>query len=137
MNGGIVSNYDILEQAGVYDAKYTQTKFLREDFGNRGYGKSLDDYDAIKKLRVGEISDAFPTEDMMGNKLSKIIRLVEVIPPHKASLNEDYIRLEQMALAAKLEKVFNECLSKKIDGMYVYISPEYRDGAFQNRRWLK
>ena len=137
MNGGIVSNADILERAGVFDAKYTQTKFLREDFGSRGYGKSLDDYNAIRKLQVGEISDAFPTEDMMGNKLSKIVKLVQVIPPHKASLNEDYIRLEQMALAAKQERVFREWLSRKIDGMYVYISPEYRDGAFENKRWLK
>lgn len=36
MNGGIVSNADILERAGVFDAKYTQTKFLREDFGSPG-----------------------------------------------------------------------------------------------------
>ncbi|MFR2062371.1 MAG: hypothetical protein ACLS37_11125 [Alistipes sp.] len=119
MNGGIVSNADILERAGVFDAKYTQTKFLREDFGSRGYGKSLDDYNAIRKLQVGEISDAFPTEDMMGNKLSKIVKLVQVIPPHKASLNEDYIRLEQMA-SRPSRAVFGNWL--KIDGMYVYIS---------------
>lgn len=42
-----------------------------------------------------------------------------------------------MALAAKQERVFREWLSRKIDGMYVYISPEYRDGAFENKRWLK
>lgn len=137
MNGGIVSNSDIMEWAGVSDAKYTQTKFLREDFGNRGYGKSLDDYNAIRNLKVGEVSDAFATEDMLGNKLSKIIKLVQVIPPHKASLNEDYIRLEQMALATKQERVFNDWLTRKIDAMYVYISPEYRDGAFENKHWLK
>ena len=47
-----------------------------------------------------------------GNKLSKIVKLVQVIPPHKASLNEDYIRLEQMALAAKQERVFRRPIQR-------------------------
>ena len=65
------------------------------------------------------------------------VKLVQVIPPHKASLNEDYIRLEQMALAAKQERVFKEWLTKKIDAMYVYIAPEFRDGEFENKSWVK
>ena len=30
-----------------------------------------------------------------------------------------------------------EWLSKKIDGMYVYIDPEFRDGEFENKHWVK
>ena len=73
----------------------------------------------------------------MGNQLSKIVKLVRVIPPHKVSLNEDYIRVEQLALNAKREKVFKEWLDKKIEGMYVYIDPEFRDGEFENKNWIK
>ena len=33
---------------------------------------------------------------------------------------------------------FTQCLfSKKIDGMYVYIDPEFRDGEFANKHWVK
>ncbi len=78
---------------------------LSEDFGRAG-GKSLDDYNALRNLKEGEISDAYQTEDWMGNQLSKIVKLVKVIPPHKVSLDEDYIRVEQLALNAKREKVF-------------------------------
>lgn len=134
MNGGIVSNHDILERFNAFDAKLTVTKFLKEDFGRF---KSLDDYNALRRLKPGEISDAYLTEDMLGNQMGKIVKLVAVIPTHTASLNEDYLRLEEMALQDKQERVFREWLSKKIDAMYVYISPEFRDGEFENKHWVK
>ena len=134
MNGGIVSNHDILERFNAFDAKLTVTKFLKEDFGRF---KSLDDYNALNRLKPGEISEAYLTEDMLGNQMAKIVKLVEVIPTHTASLNEDYLRLEEMALQDKQERVFKEWLSKKIDGMYVYISPEFRNGEFENKHWVK
>ena len=134
MNGGIVSNHDILERFNAFDAKLTVTKFLKEDFGRF---KSLDDYNALNRLKPGEVSDAYLTEDMLGNQMAKIVKLVEVIPTHTASLNEDYLRLEEMALQDKQERVFKEWLSKKIDGMYVYIDPEFRDGEFANKHWVK
>lgn len=134
MNGGIVSNSDIMNYYNASEAKLTVTKFLREDFGRF---RSLDDYNALMRLKPGEISDAFLTEDMMGNQMAKVVRLVEIIPTHRASLEEDYLRLEEMALEAKQERVFKEWLSKKIDAMYIYIAPEFRDGEFDNKHWVK
>lgn len=136
-NGGIVSNHDILARQGVYDgARLTATRFLKEDFGLQG-GKSLEDYAALMRLKVGEVSDSFQTTDLMGNQMSKIVKLVEIIPAHTASLVDDYIRLEEMALAEKQDKVFRKWLSEKIDGMYVYIDPEYRSNEFENKNWIK
>ena len=136
MNGGIVSNHDLLELYDAFDAKLTATRFLKEDFG-MGTGKSIEDYNAISRLKVGEISPAFQSQDLKGNMLSKVVKLIEVIPPHPASLKEDYLRLENMALADKQEKVFMAWLDKKIESMYVYIEPEFRDGEFSNRKWIK
>ena len=135
-NGGIVSNHDLLERYSAFDAKLTATKFLKEDFGAGG-GKSIDDYNAIRRLKVGEVSPAFRTNDLMGNDLCKIVKLVEVIPAHAASLDEDYLRLEQMALSDKQRKYFREWLDKRIDAMYVYIAPEFRDGEFSDKHWVK
>ena len=135
-NGGVVTNHDLLERYNAADARYTATKFLKEDFGNMG-PSAIADFRVLSSLKVGEISDAFQTQDMNGNQLSKIVKLVKIIPTHTASLNEDYLRLEQMALNAKQEKVFQEWLTKKIDGMYVYIDPEFRNGEFANKHWVK
>ena len=136
-NGGIVSNHDILARQGVYDgARLTATRFLREDFGQMG-GKSLEDYTALMRLKVGEVSDSFQTTDLNGNQLSKIVKLVEIIPAHVASLEEDYIRIEEMALEEKQNRVYRKWLHSKIDGMYIYINPEYRSDEFEYKGWIK
>ncbi len=137
MNGGIVSNHDILARQGIYDgARLTTTRFLKEDFGLDG-GKALEDYSALMRLKVGEVSDSFQTTDLMGNQMSKIVKLVEIIPPHTASLKDDYVRLEEIALNQKREKYFREWLNKKIESMYIYIDPEYRKWEFENKKWIK
>ena len=135
-NGGIVTNHDLLERYSAYDAKLTATKFLKEDFGAMG-GKSIDDYNAIRRLREGEISAPFRSTDMVGNELVKVVKLVKVIPAHHASLEEDYLRLEQMALSDKQEREFKAWLDKKIASMYIYIAPEFRGGDFVNKNWVK
>jgi peptidyl-prolyl cis-trans isomerase SurA len=73
----------------------------------------------------------------MGNQMSKIVKLVEIIPAHTASLEEDYIRLEEMALEDKQNRVYREWLNPKIMSMYIYIDPEYRMSDFENPNWIK
>ena len=135
MNGGLVTNHDILMSNPSYaNVKYSNTKFTRESFGD---GKSLQDYAAISSLKEGEVSGAFMTADLKGNELSKIIKLVKVIPTHTATLEDDYLTIEEMALNEKKEKAFREWLSEKIDGIYVFIDPEFRDGEFEFPNWVK
>lgn len=134
MNGGLVSNHDILEFYSVSDARMTQTAFFKEDFGRF---QKMDDYNALRRLKTGEISDAFLTQDITGNELAKVVKLLEIIPTHTAALEKDYLRLEEMALRVKQERVFNEWLSKRIESMYVFIAPEYRNGEFVNKHWIK
>ncbi len=136
MNGGIVTNHDMLERYNAYDAKLTVTKFLKEDFGARGY-KSIDDFRELSKLKKGEVSNAFSTSDMLGNQLSKVVKLVDVIPAHKASLEEDYLRLEELAMEDKENRVFEKWLNRHIASMYVYVDPEFRSSEFENKNWLK
>lgn len=134
-NGGLVTNHDILMSNPSYaNVKYSNTKFTRESFGD---GKSLQDYAAISSLKVGQISNPFMTADLKGNELSKIIKLLEVIPTHAATLEDDYLTIEEMALNEKKEKVFREWLKEKIDGIYVFIDPEFRNGEFDFPNWVK
>ena len=136
MNGGVVTNHDLLERYSAYDAKLTATKFLKEDFGAMG-GKSIDDYNAIRRLKEGEMSAPFRSTDMMGNELVKIVKLLKIFPAHNASLDEDYLRLEQLALSQKQEREFNAWLNKTMASMYIYIAPEFRNGDFENKNWVK
>ena len=135
MNGGLVSNHDILSSNPNYsNVKYTATKFREEDFGE---GRSLKDYVAISHMNVGDVSNAYQAEDLSGNELSKIVKLLDVIPSHPASLNDDYLTIEEMALNDKQMRVFKDWLTDKIDGIYVYIDPEFRNGDFEYKNWVK
>ena len=135
MNGGLVSNHDILSSNPNYsNVKYTATKFREEDFGE---GRSLKDYVAISHMNVGDVSNAYQAEDLSGNELSKIVKLLDVIPSHPASLNEDYLTIEEMALNDKQMRVFKDWLTDKIDGIYVYIDPGFRNGDFEYKNWVK
>ena len=78
-NGGIVTNHELLEHYNANDARYTATKFLKEDFGNMG-PSAIADFRTLSQLKVGDISPAYQTQDMNGNQLSKIVKLVQIIP---------------------------------------------------------
>lgn len=139
-NGGLVTNHDILTKyPQLSNVKLSASKFKRDDFGSMmgGAGKSLEDYYALSKLKVGEVSDAFSSEDLNGNDLGRVVKLLEVIPTHAASLADDYISIENLALMEKKKKVLNEWITEKIDQHYVYIDPEFRNGEFEFKNWIK
>ncbi len=129
-NNGIVTNHEMLEYYGANDASYSSTKFMKEDLG--------DDYNALKLLKVGDISPAFQGQDLHGNVLCKIVKLVEVIPSHTASLANDYLSIEQVALQDKQNREFQKWVNQKIAAMYVKIDADFTDlNQFENKAWLK
>ena len=135
MNGGLVTNHDLLMSSPSYaNVKYSATKFRREDFGD---GKSLQDYSNIIRMKVGDVSPAYMAQDLRQNQQAKIIKLLEIIPTHPASLEKDYAAIEEMALSQKQQKVFSEWMREKIDGLYVYIAPDFREGEFEYPNWVK
>jgi peptidyl-prolyl cis-trans isomerase SurA len=76
-------------------------------------------------------------QDLRQNQQAKIIKLLEIIPTHPASLEEDYSTIEEMALSQKQQKIFDEWMREKIDGLYVYIAPDFREGEFEYPNWVK
>ena len=132
MNGGLVTNHDLLMHYNAGNVKYTATKFRREDFGAR-----QQDYMNLITMKVGDMSSAFVATDIKGDVISKIVKLLEIIPTHSASLEEDYLNIEEMALTDKKNKVFDEWMKEKIDGQYVYIAPDFREGEWEYPNWVK
>ncbi len=135
LNGGIVSNHELLEMYNYMDPKLTSTKFFKEDLVHEGQPNR--EFYVISALKPGEVSDPFQTQDLRGNVLSKTIKLLEIIPTHPADLKKDYLRIEDAALDDKKEKEFTKWLNKKIDAMYIRIDPDFRDGEFDNKHWVK
>ena len=128
-NGGIVTNHELMAYYGANDTSFSTTRFNREDLGN--------DYTALRYLSMGEISDSFQTQDMKGNPLSKIVKIVRIIPAHEADLAEDYLDLENLALQRKQNTEFEKWLNKKIESTYIRIDPDFREGEWSNKNWVK
>lgn len=133
-NGGRVNNHEYLEFTSFYaNIAYSMTKFTKEMMG----ALTKDDHKIVPTLKVGEISKATFSKDLMDNELVKIIKLIEIIPSHYANLNDDYLEIEQLALAEKEDEYFDEWLDKKIDATYIRIDDMFKGMTFENPKWNK
>lgn len=129
-NGGLASNMELVELRYGGNVSYATTKHFAEDIPG--------DIIALRQLSPGEISEAFSTTDVSENVISKIVKLVEIIPQHRANMSEDYLRLQEFALNDKVNREFQTWLNSKIDAMYVRIDPAYRiPDEFEIKAWLK
>jgi len=130
LNGGLANNNDLLVLYNAFDPKLATTRFFREDL-------PVEDYRELSRLRVGEMSQAFFTQTYRGDQMAKIVKLVEIIPAHPASLKEDYLDLEELTLRHKQSQEFEKWLNQKIDAMYIRVAPEFHSADFENKRWIK
>jgi peptidyl-prolyl cis-trans isomerase SurA len=131
MNGGVVSNQKMLfRYNGDRSPKSTSTKFVRD---------AIDQYDAshLIRLKEGEMTAPFIGQDMNMNQMGKMLKLVQIIPAHKANLAEDWLAVENMALGRKQEAEYRTWLDAKIDEMYIRIDPMFSPDGFLNKRWFK
>ncbi len=90
------------------------------------------DYLVARELKVGDISEPFEAIDENHKVIYKVIRLKSRTDPHKANLDQDYMLIQNMALAEKNEKVITDWLKEKKLETYIHI-----DKAFANCDFLK
>ncbi|MFI3322379.1 MAG: peptidylprolyl isomerase [Rikenellaceae bacterium] len=125
INKGLVTN-NVYEN---YGARYKSTHFTKEELGRM--------YEYIKDLEIGETTDAFEYIDDMLEESVVIVKLMDIIPAHTANIEEDYNAIEDMALAEKRNKIFNEWLDEKINKMYIKIEKPYDEIRLDNELWKK
>jgi peptidyl-prolyl cis-trans isomerase SurA len=89
----------------------------------------------IDKLKVGEVSAPVLTTDR-GKQDYRIYYLKSRTNPHKANLEEDYARIQLVALESKKMNVINEWITNKLNSTYIAIMGDFRNCTFQ-RKWIK
>jgi peptidyl-prolyl cis-trans isomerase SurA len=92
---------------------------------------------ALRNLNVGEITEAFKSEDENGKEVYKIIRLQNRSAPHRASLKDDYMVLKEMALAHKKELAYLRWLDEKIQDTYINVDNSFAGCEFKKKGWVK
>ena len=131
-NNGVVSNLDLLEayNRGMVDPSEASTKFYTEQL-------SKEDVEHLGKLNLGDVSEPYVSQDLKSAMMCKMVKLLQVIPSHRANLSEDYKQIERQALAHKQERIYNEWLQRTIANMYVQVADEYANMEFENQALKK
>ena len=96
------------------------------------------DYEAIKNLEVGQISDpieSLDNEGRSGNTVYKIIKVDKIIPAHTATFQNDYDLLLQQAKSQMSMDAINKFISSKIKTTYIIIDPLFSDCEFEREGW--
>jgi len=92
---------------------------------------------AIRDLKIGEISESFQSVDESGNTVFKIVKIKSRSNPHPANLKEDYAILHDMAKAEKQQEEFLEWIMDKQKTTYIKVNPPFRTCNFASEGWLK
>lgn len=96
----------------------------------------LDDIDpsmyfVVSKMKVGDVSSPVVMETEGGNKAYRIFYLKSKTDEHKATLQNDYTYIKNLALQNKQEDVVKEWIENKKDNIHIIINDQFRNCNFQ------
>lgn len=81
----------------------------------------------LESMAVGEMSEPTVITEQDGSQNVKILKLLNKTAPHRANLETDYDRIQQLTKVQKQQKVLNDWVARKTGKTYVEISPEFQD----------
>jgi len=90
----------------------------------------------IEKMKTGELSYAMLTQTRDGKEAYRILYMKGRTDPHKANLNDDWLRMQNDALINKEEEILKEWINKKLLNTYVKVNEDYKSCDFESN-WLK
>ena len=98
------------------------------------------DYNAIKDLQPGDVSEPFESLDNEGNNgntVYKIIKVDKIIPAHSATFSNDYTLLLGNARQAAQTKAIDDFIDSKIKSTLIIIDPLFKDCEFAREGWYE
>ena len=98
------------------------------------------DYNAIKDLQPGDISEPFESVDNegnTGNTVYKIIKVDKILPAHPATFSNDYTLLLGYATQAKQQEAISDFIDSRIKTTLIIIDPLFKDCEFERAGWYE
>jgi peptidyl-prolyl cis-trans isomerase SurA len=91
----------------------------------------------VDTLKVGEISVPFRMIDSKGKTTIAIVKLVNRVKSHKATISEDFQVMKDVVLKKEQEKVLQDWIENKIKHTYIRMNDRYRNCHFQYQGWVR
>ena len=85
---------------------------------------------SIDKLKVGQTSEPVLMRTSDGKEAYRLIKLIRRTDPHRASLEQDYQKLQAAALEEKQSHAITRWIAKKQADTYIKIGEEYSGCTF-------
>jgi peptidyl-prolyl cis-trans isomerase SurA len=96
-----------------------------------------EEFEAVRDMQINEISKPFKSTDENHKDVYKIVMLTNRTEPHQATLKQDYLVLQNMALMDKQDKVFQQWIDEKIGSTYIHIDKSFTGCPFNKKAWLQ
>ncbi|HOD25806.1 MAG TPA: peptidylprolyl isomerase [Bacteroidales bacterium] len=92
----------------------------------------------VYSMNIGEISAPFSMRNPDNDReICAIVRVKNRTKAHKATVEEDFVKLKDIVLQNKQEKLIREWIVNKQKGIYVRIDERWRNCDFQYPGWIK
>lgn len=85
-----------------------------------------DIYFAIDTLEINGVTSPIEFNTAVGTALLKLIKLDSSTSPHKASLEQDYSKIQQAAIQSKQGEYLNKWVLEKANSTYIAIDPDFK-----------
>lgn len=119
---------------------------------NAGVMASEDGFDKLEKMSLpatlnyqiaglnkDDITEAFEDTYMVNGqpqKIAAIVKINDIIAPHKLDLNTDYERIKNFALQWKKRQIVDKWVAERLPNIFMSIDDRYQDCSFKTN-WNK
>jgi peptidyl-prolyl cis-trans isomerase SurA len=91
----------------------------------------------LTNMKIGEISDPFISINDKQREAVIIVKLIDKIDAHKATLELDYPMISDLYLNKKYEETISDWISKRQSKSYIRIDETYQNCNFEFGNWIK
>ena len=91
----------------------------------------------IDTMKVGQISAPFTMINSRGKTTCAVVKLINRVEGHRATITEDFQVMKDVVLAKEREKTLHDWVVDKIKRTYVRMNDRYKDCKFEYQGWVK
>lgn len=98
------------------------------------------DYAVLREMKIGDISAPFESTDnegRSGNTLYKIIKLDNIKPSHTATLEDDFMVIQNYANNTKQVEAINKFIKEHQESTLIIIDDLFKKCNFERDGWIK
>ncbi|MBC6993337.1 peptidylprolyl isomerase [Neolewinella lacunae] len=85
-----------------------------------------DIYFTIDEMEVGDVSNVIEFRDPGGDQMLRVVQLQSRSAPHRASLRQDYAKIQDATKQAKQQEYLSDWIEKTINSTFIMIDERYQ-----------